>query len=177
MRAFIGPILLAAGLALAACASAGGTAQKPVRAGAVPAGYVGLAQSDLRAEKNIQIVIDFDAPLEEGEQRLQILFPLLYLGAIREPAVNLGLDGVSGTGLDAAAPLTFAALAEDQEVNAIGAYLARHFPGHDDDIGSLYRSPDQRYLVLAKFETGAGSNTLYFDVTRWALARKAGYGG
>jgi hypothetical protein len=171
MRRWLGTVLIAA--ALAACASPGGTTRKTVQAAPVPAGYVGLAQSDLTDEKNVNIVIDFDAPLEEGEQRLQILFPIMYMGAVSHPPTNLGLDGASGTGLGVDSPLAFPALAADLELDAIGAYLARHFPGHDDDIGSLFRAPDKSYLVLAEFETGAGSNALYFDVTRWVEARKA----
>jgi hypothetical protein len=35
------------------------------------------------------------------------------------------------------------------------------------------RSPSGTYLLYAEFETDAGSNALYYDVSRWAAYQNA----
>lgn len=175
MRLPLWPGLIAVLLILGGCAGPGGTSQKAVQAAPVPAGYVGLSEGDLRKPKSIRAIVDFDAPLEQNEGRLQIMFPLLFAGAVQDPSTNVALAGVTGTGLAADTPLTFPALEANLELTGLGTYLARHFPGHRDVVGSLYRAPDKSYVVRVAFHTLAGANALYFNVTRWAERKKSLY--
>ena len=166
--AFVAALCLAT-----ACAQ---TSQPAVHAQKPPADFVYIGSGDTSEDKKINVNINTDLmDSNDPDHKLTIFFGLLFAGAIKDPKDTSG--STAGTGHSYSDPLVFSAVADQAELDAIANYLATHFPGHDDVIGHLYRSPEKRYLVWAVFETRAGSNALYFDVTKWATVNRSAFGG
>lgn len=161
-------------LVLAACGPASREAAQRVTAAKPPTDYVYLASGDTREAKHIKIQINFDEMKSENpDKRLILLFGMLFAGAAAD-AVPAKTD-IAGSGLTAADPIRFSAAATDSQMETLNNYLLDRFPDRDDLVGHLYRGPKSQYLVRAEFDTGAGDNSLYFDVTEWVLTKNAQY--
>ena len=106
---------------------------------------------------------------EEGVS-LSIHFGLHFPLAVQDAkAQDLG---TVGDGLSAGNPLVFAPpVAPEVEVESAVNLIASRAPDRRNFVGTLLRSPDRRYLLLIEFETAAGANALYFDITNWAKNR------
>lgn len=174
MRLPGGNIVVVCLLILSACAPVAGGAAQRVAAPPPPASYIYLGSGDARDANKIVAKINFEY-MEQGEpdERLALLFGLLFAGAART-AVAAGPE-VSGTGLSADDPIGFPAVAADAELVAAVNYLAGQFPDRANVVGDLFRAPDHRYVVRVSFDTGAGANALYVDVTRWAQTKIVAY--
>jgi spore maturation protein CgeB len=69
-------------------------------------------------------------------------------------------------------PIVFSPpVSADAEVQSAANLIANRAPDRRNIVGRLFRSPDRRYLLLIEFETAAGANALYFDITNWAKDR------
>jgi hypothetical protein len=160
-------------LAIAACSASGtqGTGSRPQRAAPPPADYTHISSSDTRDSKNIQIGVNTGliGSDEEGASlswHFGLHFPLAVQDAKAEDL------GATGDGLSAGSPLVFAPpVAPEAEVQSAVNLIASRAPDRRNMVGTLFRSPDRRYLLLIEFDTAAGANALYFDITDWAKAR------
>ena len=163
--------ICACALALAACAqtNGGGPATARVRAAPPPAGYVYISGTEGTDAKSNTITVNTDllsdAPGADG--KLTVFFGIYFLGALSD--AKPAHPGVTGDGSGVGSPITFNPPVEGrQELDMTMNELAFRHPDRRDVKGRLYRSPSGTYLLYAAFETDAGSNALYYDVTRWA---------
>lgn len=170
--AFYTPVLAVIFL-VTACAT---TSPPAVHAPKPPPDFVYIGSGDTSQDKDIKININTEL-MESGDpdHKLTLFFGLLFAGSLSDPE-KTG-SGTTGAGRSYDDPFVFSGVADDAELDALANYLATHFPDRDDIIGHLYRSPAQRYVVWTLFETRAGSNALYFDVTKWAAVKRQAYGG
>lgn len=161
-------------LVLAGCGPASREAAQRVTAAKPPADYVYLASGDTTDAKNIEVNINFEEMVSTNlDERLILLFGMLFAGAVAD-AVPAKPD-ITGDGLSAGDPIRFPAAAIDDQMAMLNNYLAGRFSDRDNLVGHLYRGPESQYIVRAEFDTGAGANSLYFDVTKWALRKNEQY--
>jgi hypothetical protein len=161
-------------LGLAACGPNSREAAQRVTAAKPPEDYVYLASGDTTEAKKIKVNINFEEMVSGNpDERLMLLFGMLFAGAAAD-AVPAKIDATGG-GLSVNDPIRFSAAATDAQMQSLNNYLADRFPERDDLVGYLYRGPGQEYLVRTEFDTGAGANSLYFDVTQWALGKNELY--
>lgn len=155
----------------AACASPSGTrdGSAPVRAAQPPSDYLYLSGADLSDGKDIKIGVNTDlfGKAEEQDVRLSVGFGIYFAGAAADAHPT---DAITvGSGLKATDPIRLSPPGTaDAELDAALNVLATRAPDRRNIVGQLFRSPDHRYLVLITFDTRAGANSLYFDVTNWA---------
>jgi hypothetical protein len=160
-------------LAMAACSASGtqGTESRPQRAAPPPADYTHISTSDASDGKNIEIGVNTGliGSDEEGIS-LSLHFGLHFPLAVQDAkAEDLG---TTGDGLSAGNPLVFAPpVVPEVEVESAVNLITSRAPDRRNMVGTLLRSPDRRYLLLIEFDTAAGSNALYFDITNWAKDR------
>jgi len=164
----IAPIVLA--LALAACASSSAkNGAAALRAAPPPSDYLYVAEADMSSGKNIQVETNLRNLPKGDEQvmRLSVSFGIFFAGAVnRAHPTDLG---TTGTGLSVSDPIRLSpAGAADAELHGALNVLVKRAPDRDNIVGRLYRGPDGNYLALIDFDTAAGSNALYFDITNWA---------
>lgn len=155
----------------AACASPSGTrdGSAPVRAAQPPSDYLYLSGADLSEGKDIKIGVPsgFLSKLDERDSKLMLIFGFSFTSAALD-AKPTGATTV-GSGLTVTDPIRLSPpVAADAELDTVLNVLATRAPDRDNIIGHLYHSPDQRYLALISFDTHAGANSLYFDLTNWA---------
>jgi hypothetical protein len=163
-------------LAVAACAQSNGGDRKAARvhAAAPPADYVTISGAEPTGPKSNSIYVNpdlvSDAPGAEG--KLTAFFGLYFLGAARD--AKPAHPGVTGDGSGVGSPIIFnPPIAGQEELDMTMNELAFRHPDRRDVKGALYRSPSGTYLLYAEFETDAGSNALYYDVSRWAAYQNA----
>lgn len=158
-------------LAVAACSSPRDPqiSVAPVRAEAPPAGYTLISSSDTSTEKNIEIGVNTDF-LGSDDGRLALHFGFHFPSAVRE--AQAAEIATNGDGLSVDSPVVFSPpVPALDEVQSAVNLVAGRTPDRENLVGTLLRSPDQRYLLLIEFENKAGRNALYFDVTNWTKAR------
>jgi hypothetical protein len=158
-------------LFVAACASTAGTrsGSATLRAGPPPPEYLQIGGADLRADKKIDVMVNTEllSGKDEQDSRLAVVFGFHFAAAASD-AKTIGALTSSG-GLKATDPIRLSpAGAADAELEDALNILAARAPDRDNIVGYLYRSPDRQYVVLIHFDTAAGANSLYFDVTNWA---------
>lgn len=163
------PVLLL--LLIAACASPAGSriGAAAVRADPPPPGYLEIGGADLSADKNIDVMVNTELLGSKDEQdvRLSVMFGFYFVGAASDAKATSALT--SGSGLTATDPIRLSpAGAAEAELKDALNILAARAPDRDSIVGHLYRSPNRQYVVLIFFDTAAGANSLYFDVTNWA---------
>ena len=156
---------------VAACASNSGTRNgpAPVRAERPPSDYLQIGGADLSGGKNIDVLVNTQllAGKDEQDSRLSVLFGIHFLGSASDakptkvPTTGSGLKAIDPIRLSPAGPA-------DAELDNALNILAARAPDRDNLVGHLYRSPERQYVVLIAFDTTAGANSLYFDVTNWA---------
>lgn len=166
--------LVALLLALSACSAGPRDAAQRVTAAEPPSTYVYLASGDTRNAKEINVNINFEQMTDSNpDGRLVLMFGLLFGGAVSD-AVPVKTE-IAGDGLNAGDPIRFTSAAVDAQMKTINNYLLARFPDRDNLVGHLFRGPEGQYVVRTEFDTNAGSNSLYFDVTDWARAKSALY--
>jgi len=160
-------------LAITACSTSGpqGTGSPPLRAAQPPANYTLIGSSDAGDGKNIEIGVNTGliGSDEEG-MKLSLHFGFHFPLAVQDAkAEDLG---TTGDGLSVGSPLVFAPpVAPEAEVESAANLIASRAPDRRNIVGTLFRSPERRYLLLIEFDTAAGANALYFDITNWAKDR------
>lgn len=167
-RRLISVVLL---VLVGACASHPGArdGSSVVRAAPPPSDYLHLSSADLSKGKDIEIGVtpDLMGKLDERDSKLMLMFGFAFATAALDAKST---DAATvGSGLKATDPIRLSPpVPADAELDTLLSVLATRAPDRDNIIGHLYRSPDQRYLTLIEFDTRAGANSLYFDVTNWA---------
>jgi hypothetical protein len=160
-------------LAIAACSSPHDkqVSITPMRAAAPPAGYTHIGSADTSDGKNLQVGVNTDLlGGDKGDEMLSVWFGLYFSGAVGDAkAADMG---TTGEGLSVKDPIVFSPAVEaaTELQNALNL-VAHRAPDRHNIVGSLYRSPDRRYVLLVEFDTAAGANALYFDITNWAKHR------
>jgi hypothetical protein len=156
---------------VAACVSNSGTRNgaSAVRAALPPSDYIFLSSADLSEGKDIQIGVTpgFMGKLDDRDSRLMLMFGFAFATAALDAKPS---DAATvGNGLSVTDPIRLSPpVTANAELDTVLSVLATRAPDRDNIIGHLYHSPDQRYLALIEFDTRAGANSLYFDVTNWA---------
>lgn len=155
-------------LSLAACAPQSGGES---RAAPPPGNYAYVGGADTRG-KGLTIEVDPDAlgNKENGDDKLALAFPFHFFACSdRIAPADLA---ATGSGLNVGDPIRLAQTAkpEDGVQDALNM-LAHRKPGLRNLHAALFHSPQDRYLMLVEFESGAGKGALYVDVTDWAIGR------
>jgi len=163
-------MLLAGMVFLGACAGSGQGKTTAIHAPRPPEEYTYLGSGDLTKPKNINLVIDFDTPKNDS-LLLPVMFGMAFSNAIHEGTAPAPKH--VGDGGRTASPISFPSVAAGDELDASGDYMAATFPDHEAVVGHLFSGPQDSYLMWVQFKTRAGDNAIYFDVTRWARARKS----
>ncbi len=156
---------------VAACASSSGSRNGPaaVRAERPPSDYLYISGADLSAGKNIDVAVNTQllGGADEQDSRLSVIFGIHFIGSASDAKPTSA--PTSGSGLKATDPIRLSpAGPADAELDNALNILAARAPDRDNIVAELYRSPDRHYVVLIAFDTAAGANSLYFDVTNWA---------
>lgn len=163
------PIVLL--ILVAACASTSGThgGASAVRAAPPPSDYLYISGADLSAGKNIDVLVNTQllGSQDKQDSRLSVVFGIYFIGSASDATPTSA--ATVGSGLKATDPIRLSLVgAADAELDNALNVLAARAPDRDNIVGQLYRSPDRDYVVLIAFDTAAGANSLYFDVTNWA---------
>ena len=158
-------------LALAACSSPEGNdaGSPPQRAAAPPHDYIHIGSADTRQSGNIQIGVNTDLfGGDEAVERLAITFGIYFSSAVHDATPSE--IGNIGKGSSVTDPIVFSPPVEPvAELQSAVNLVAKRAVDRRHLVGSLYRSPEGRYLLLIEFDREAGA--LYFDVTNWAKAK------
>jgi hypothetical protein len=168
--------LLAALLALGACAAPGGSSTSAKLAASPPSNYTYISGGDLTKDKNISLHVNTDLmDAKDPDEQLSLFFGLHFWGAMTDavPAKK----ATRGGGLSVADPIMLTSADPKNELDEIGSYLVERFPSRDKIIGELYRSPEKRYVLWLRFETSEGPKAFYFDASGWAETHRKSYGG
>lgn len=160
-------------LALAGCAQSpgAGSPTQRIQAPLPPSGYVLIGESDTGAKEKIQVGIpDFDSAGDDG-LTLSLFFGFGFVSAALDPTP--AKLGTTGSGASVNDPIAFAPpVKAEVELDSTLNHLANRYPESRNIAGQLFRSPAARYLLRISFDTPAGANAVYYDITRWAVRRK-----
>lgn len=164
-------------MALGACAQpiTGDHGASGVHAAKPPADYAFIGSAGGTETKDVHVGVNTKLLDEsEGDGRITALFGIFFLGSVTDAEPTH--PGVSGDGSSVENPIDFKPpLPGKDALHTAMNDLAGRFPDRHDVKGDLFRSPAQKYLLYAVFETGQGSNALYYDVTAWADYVKKAY--
>lgn len=165
-------------LLLAACASphSKGADSGPLRAAEPPSDYTLIGKADTSDWKNLRLeantdLWDHDDVLDGSEENetLSFTFGHAFYWAVWTETENVS---AVGDGLDVESPVVFYSPVEaSAEIRSALSVVTMRAPDRRNIVGTLLRSPDRRYLLLIEFDTAAGANALYFDITNWAKDR------
>jgi hypothetical protein len=162
-------------LVLAACSSPQGKTGSPLRAADPPSDYVYIASADISDGKNIEIGVNTDLfGGDKADEQLSITFGIYFSSAAGSAeAAELG---TTGDGLSVTNPLVFSPPVEaPAELQSALNVLAKRAPDRRNLVGYLYRSPDRHYLLRIEYDSAAGANAVYFNVTNWANKKADSY--